>query len=105
MTMSMFDTYQPRNPLRCPACGLALEEWQGKDGPCALFLWVEGLEAPQAQELDDDIALPPEERGRVRLPPVFTIYSFDCPSHSPIEAVGSCAAGVWSATALRAFKG
>ena len=45
--MGMFDWYQPALPIACPACGHALSEWQGKDGPCDLFVWVEGKPSPE----------------------------------------------------------
>lgn len=96
----MFDTYKPSRSVRCPTCGRELEKWQGKDGPCARFVWTEGSAAPIAQDVDDEIALPVAERAAIRLPETFTIYSYDCPEHGPIEARCRCVDGVWVGTVV-----
>ena len=104
--MSMFDTYRPSGIRECPACGARLENWQGKDGPCALFIWVEGILGPVSQDIDDDeVEWPASDRGRFSLPDRFTIYSYDCVNHQPIEADCLCSDGVWSGTILRPFEG
>ena len=101
--MSLFDDYQPAGNLRCPHCEQPLRLWQGKDGPCALFVWREGMTAPVNQDVDDDIALPTAERDALRLPSTFVIYSYDCAEHQPVEARCQCVDGVWSTTAILPF--
>jgi hypothetical protein len=66
--MGMFDTYFPRPPLSCPRCGAQLDDFQGKDGPRALFVWLQGVAAPSDQATDDDCKLPVEQREAFRLP-------------------------------------
>jgi hypothetical protein len=99
--MSMFDTYRPAGKRECPVCGAKLETWQGKDGPCALFIWVEGCRNPVGQEIDDeDVKWPENDLGRFSLPGTFVIYSYDCPSHQPIEAECLTDGGIWSRTTI-----
>ena len=96
--MGMFDWYAPAAALRCPVCDHALQTWQGKDGPCALFVWHEGKSAPVEQRMDDESELSLVERQEMRLPVAFTIYSYDCPTHQPIDATCSTIDGVWLRT-------
>jgi hypothetical protein len=99
--MSMFDWYKPATELRCPMCGNLLIEWQGKDGPCALFLWQEGVKYPVDQLADaEEVRLSREERVRFTLPVQFTIYSYDCPDHHPIDAQCGTYEEVWSSTVI-----
>src|SRR5689334_15665605 len=102
--MSMFDTYRPAGTKHCPVCGTKLENWQGKDGPCALFIWVEGMRSPLGQEIEDEeVKWPEGDLGRFSLPEKFIIYSYDCPSHQPVEAECSCVDGIWSKTSILGF--
>jgi hypothetical protein len=96
--MGMFDLYQPRERIRCPECSTDLVEWQGKDGPCGLFLWKEGHPAPISQDVDEEIRLTDAMREQLRLPRAFTIYSYDCPRHQPIDASCEAPDGVWVST-------
>lgn len=98
--MGMYDCYEPL-PLRCPICDRPLEDWQGKDGPCAIFVWREGVAAPIAQLVDEDCALSPEDRGTWRLPEEFTIYT-GCPGHDDgfLFARCRCENGIWVKTEL-----
>jgi hypothetical protein len=97
--MGMFDWYKPLGSPRCPACETPLREWQGKGGPCALFVWAEGETHPVAQEVDDEgIRWTEVERARFVLPEHFTIYSHDCSSHGRIEAECRTVDGTWSQT-------
>jgi hypothetical protein len=98
--MGMFDWYQPRPHLKCPACSDALSGWQGKDGPCGLFEWTQGYVSPKAQLVDDECALTPPERTRFRLPDQFALYTSCASCERWIEAHGSCDAGVWNRTDL-----
>jgi len=98
--MGFFDTYKPSASFRCPNCLRPLEQWQGKDGPCGLFVWEEGTAAPVGQDAGEDTALPSAERDMIRLPDAFTIYSYDCPAHKPVTARCHCVNGVWAATVI-----
>jgi hypothetical protein len=102
--MGFFDWYKPATQYGCPACGLPLKDWQGKDGPCGQFVWQEGEKYPVDQLVDDEARLSVEERQRWMLPPRFLIYSYDCPRHKPIEALGTTQDGVWSSTSLQPFQ-
>lgn len=103
--MGMFDYYQPAGPRHCPVCGRPLVEWQGKDGPNAIFVWAEGSPAPIDHDVDDDLRSPFHERQKFRLPRTFEIYSYDCPEHQPIGADCECDdSGVWTRTVLRDVK-
>ena len=99
--MSLFDTYEPRDVLRCPRCGEALARWQGKDGPCARFVWREGEAAPASQDVDPEVRYSDEARAEIRLPSTFVIYSYDCTEHAPTEADGRVVDGVWQTTVVR----
>jgi len=100
--VGMFDWYQPRQPLRCPVCDSELDGWQGKDGPCALFVWRQGERSP-VDQLAEDVALPANERQRFTLPPEFVFYTDDG-SHW-ITALGRCNDdGTWSTANLLAVS-
>ena len=93
----MFDTYKPAQNLKCPVCGSALKEWQSKDGPCALFVWAEGVAGPIGQDADD-MNISVSERKKRRLPDVFEIYSYDCNCPFPVSAICESKNGVWVST-------
>lgn len=99
--MSMFDYYRPAGEKRCPGCQRLLQEWQGKDGPNALFVWIEGRRAPVDQRVDGECKLSMAERERLFLPARFVIYSYDCLDHRPVEADCRAVDGVWASTELR----
>ena len=98
--MGMFDLYKPDPALGCPACGEPLRKWQGKDGPCSLLVWRQGVAAPVDQ------AVPEENRGdrsvieSLRLPREFEIYTGCCGGR--FFAIALCGApdGVWSTAVL-----
>jgi len=52
--MGMLDWYRPVPDLACPVCGTPLREWQGKEGPCGLFVWQQGEIAPIDQVVDEE---------------------------------------------------
>jgi hypothetical protein len=95
--MGMFDLYKPAPAIGCPACGAPLRKWQGKDGPCALFVWAQGGVAPVDQPIDEDLRFPAEERATFRLPDTFRI-SASCPCGPRVEAEGRCEGGTWTHT-------
>ena len=95
--MSMFDWYKPAETSKCPKCDTELKEWQGKDGPCALFVWKQGSRSPIDQKVEDEgLRWSEEEKRQFVLPDNFLIYSYDCPNHQPVEAKCTCTDGVWS---------
>ena len=75
--MGMFDYYQPDPVQHCPVCGHELRDWQGKHGPCLLFVWRQGFAAPVDQPITEESRMPLEERVNERLPDEFVIYT-DC---------------------------
>lgn len=102
--MGMFDWYKPAKEYSCPVCGTPLKDWQGKDGPCGLFVWQEGDKNPIDQPIDDEVRLSVEERQQFILLLRFWIYSFDCPYHYPINAFGTTQNEIWSSTTLQPFQ-
>ena len=97
--MSLFDTYIPAEILHCPVCGDELSEWQGKDGPCGSFVWVQNKKAPIAQnaaESNRDDA----DRVKCSLPEKFKISSYDCNCEYPVQAIGTCSEKKWTKTIL-----
>ena len=94
--MGMFDYYSPQEELVCPHCGNKLNEWQGKEGPCALFTWEQNHKNPTDQQAGDDSNISKEDRKKVLLPKSFEIYSYDCPEHNPIFASCLSENNIWS---------
>lgn len=100
LQMGMFDWYEPSPLLSCSACGRTLEGWQGKQGPCGLFVWRQGTRSPIDQRVEGDLALDPEDRKSLALPDRFMIYT-DCEcSETTFDAICICEAGVWTSTRL-----
>ena len=97
--MGWFDWYQPIEDLRCPICKVALKEWQGKDGQCALAIWRQGHSAPVGQMVDDEVKMPQEIIDTWRLPETFEIYSYDCGKHCVI-AEGRIEGEIWALTKI-----
>src|SRR5689334_4440239 len=94
--MGMFDWYVPKPPVRCPHCSTALTGWQGKDGPCALFEWVQGQVSPSRQLVDDEGTISDAERSEVRLPDEFELYAPCNTCNGWVEAYGSCEDAIWN---------
>jgi hypothetical protein len=97
--MGMFDYYRPMPDIGCPICGATHLEWQGKDGPCALFVWEQGQSGPVEQMASDDCKISPEKRAEWRLPVRFEIYA-ECQCPTSLAAVGVTEHGVWTRTEL-----
>jgi len=102
--MGMFDYYRPVTQQHCPVCLRPLNEWQGTEGCNGLFVWGEGSAAPLTQEVDEEVCIDASRRDTLRLPDRFSIYSYDCPEHQPIEADCETREGVWSETKIRPYS-
>jgi len=98
--MGWFDWYEPGSTLTCPVCDTSLTEWQGKNGPCGLFVWRQGSAAPVEQKIEKDISIEVEKREKMRLPDEFIIYSHGCSCPFPVLANGRCNGGIWMETEL-----
>jgi hypothetical protein len=97
--MGMFDYYNPKPQIACPVCETSNLEWQGKAGPCALFVWEQGQAAPVDQMASEDCRLPAEKRAGFRLPLRFEIYA-QCACPTFLNAVGFTEHGFWTQTEL-----
>lgn len=95
--MSMFDWYRPKPERSCRVCGRVLRDWQGKDGPCALFLWEQGVRSPVDHPIDDDLKLPPDQLATWRLPSRFRIRA-RCKCGARVDAEGVCRDETWMET-------
>jgi len=93
--MGMFDYYRPKGVSQCPTCHKELRGWQGKDGPCMLLVWKQGISIPIG--FDEECGPLPEGLPGSRLPPEFNIYSDDCGRHS-VSAACKAVDGVWRET-------
>lgn len=94
----MFDYYEPQPPVQCDSCGHIVEEWQGKDGPNALFVWRQGFAAPVEQKVDEECKLSPQDLAKWHLPQKFSITPsvVNC-CECPHEGIGRLENGVWTA--------
>ena len=97
--MSLFDTYIPNFAQNCSVCGEPLVEWQGKEGPCGLFVWKEGCANPVGQNAGD-VSLDPEKLLEKTLPEQFSISCHDCSCKIANTAKCETTDGVWSKTIL-----
>jgi hypothetical protein len=95
----MFDYYRPKQDLSCSVCGASRLEWQGKSGPCALFVWQQEQPAPVDQLVDAECKISNGERAEIRLPARFEIYA-ECECPTFLEAVGFTEYGIWTQTEL-----
>lgn len=94
----MFDSYEPAPPLGCARCGQELRGWQGKRGPCGLFIWREGYAAPVGQHGDPEHRLSPDELSRLRLARDVEVYTTCEACGQPAQATGFVADAVWRGT-------
>lgn len=107
--MGMYDEYEPKGALVCPACGAAIPRqprWQGKDGPNRLLVWMQGERHPVSHAVDEERRLEGEDLNRFVLPQRFVIYS-ECSGqgHHWVEAECRCEGGVWCSLTLLPAKG
>jgi len=97
--MGMFDQYRPTPDLQCPECLASGLEWQGQDGPCALFVWQQGQSDPVDQLVPDECRSPGDVRADARLPVRFEIFA-ECRCPTFLRAVGFTENGTWTRTEL-----
>ena len=93
--MGMFDSYKPVPELECPICKIVLDDWQGKDSECGLFVWKQGIAFPVRQDAGN-CNIDENERLKLRLPESFEIYT-NCENHW-IEAEWKTENGIWIET-------
>lgn len=99
--MGLFDWYKPNPSLNCPVCGETLSEWQGKDGPCLLFVWQQGFVNPVKHLGDGEgFQVSDSDLKNLKLPKEFGIYSYDCECAFPVEAMCRTENDVWTETEL-----
>src|ERR1039458_9260019 len=82
--MGMFDYYRSSGSLECPVCHKPLHEWQGKDGPRGLFVWLQDLPGPIG--CNEEFEPLPDGLAEFRLPSEFTIHSDGC-KRSPAREI------------------
>lgn len=98
--MGLYDFYQP-NTIACPKCKAELEGWQGKDGPCALFLWREGAAHPIDQPIDVGARIDRKRFIDFTLPARFSLYAECGNCTRRFDALGFCDdSNVWVQTRL-----
>jgi hypothetical protein len=90
----MFDYYEPVPAPVCPWCDAPFKEWQGKDGPNALFVWRQGDSNPIDQPVVEESRIGPSEYLRYRLPDLFRITDW-CVNAHQTEGIGRSADGAW----------
>ncbi|MEM1415065.1 MAG: CPCC family cysteine-rich protein [Myxococcota bacterium] len=90
--MGMFDVYEPKPELLCARCAKPLRRWQGKDGPCGLWIWRQGEAWPVGQQCD------PQWRSSEMPPPLPERFSLAASCCRWVEAVGETTDGVWTHT-------
>jgi hypothetical protein len=95
--MGMFDWYEPDPEIACPVCGAILTEWQGKDGPCGLFVWHQGNEIAIDQRVPEQMQVDRTNEDH-RLPQEFIIYSDTCSCPTMVKAICKSVDDVWRTT-------
>ena len=101
--MGLYDQYIPEPDLLCPRCGVTMEYWTGRDGPCRLLVWRQGAIGPDGYQsaVDDMARLPAEEVAVFRLPSRFVIGGGECQCSSAYAALGTVdAEGRWVSTQI-----
>ncbi|MCC7542819.1 MAG: transposase [Deltaproteobacteria bacterium] len=99
-TMGMFDWYEPAGVDECPLCRSLLGGWQGKEGPCGLYVFRQGHRIPIEQRVD------PGSRGldsvmlASRLPEGTCEIYCECERGHDWSALATVRDGVWTDTRL-----
>lgn len=95
----MFDSYEPATTPGCDLCGEAMTGCQGKDGPCALDVFREGVSRMSAALRIDE---PTDALDQFGLPMRFTFSCWCLKGHRQ-DYVGECVDGIWSRTVRATF--
>ncbi|MES2597101.1 MAG: hypothetical protein V4662_17275 [Verrucomicrobiota bacterium] len=97
--IGMFDHFQPE-PALC-VDGEALPGWQGKAGPCALYIWRQHCAAPVDQAVDEGVRGKPEVMVASRLPEGEALIYTEHPRNGEmVYATILVRDGVWIETTL-----
>ena len=74
--MGIFDYYQIDDDILCNNCSNKVIEFQGKDGPCGLFVWKIKYLSPVDQRVDDAYKIQKSDLFKIKLPKSFYIYGY-----------------------------
>ena len=98
--MGFFDYYKPVPSLNCPICKNVLDDWQGYEGTCGLFVWQQQLAYPVSQEAGE-CNIDEADRKTFRLPEKFAIFGY-CENCSDYRIIASCKTedGIWNETLI-----
>lgn len=97
LRVGMFDWYEPTVGAICPSCGQPIIEWQGKSGPCALFVWRQGERHPVGQPIAEESKIEPARYSEFSLPTTFDIWGYCAEQHGWTREC-QCTDGVWRNT-------
>lgn len=78
----MFDSYVPKPEISCPTCGCLLLNWQGKHGPCKMWVFEQGK----------------DDKYHRQLPEKFVFTAECCGNY--FVATGRCENGIWIETTV-----
>lgn len=90
--MGMFDYYRPKPEIVCPDCRKPLQSWQGKHGPCGLWVFVQN--EPELLNRTK-----PNSWDHARLPEKF-VFTDEC-CRWIFLGTGRCENGIWVETTVR----
>lgn len=97
--MGMLDYFQPVPPIKVG--NTELSGWQGKGGPCALYVWRQGSPAPVEHAVDEEWKEKPEVMVSCRLPDGESeIYTTHPDDRRWIVAKIIVRGGIWAETKL-----
>ena len=91
--LGMFDWYEPDPPIKCVSCDAIPNDWQGKEGPNALFVWRQGEPHPIGQRADEPLA--EDDLVKYSLPDRFRFYTI-CENGHELLFQGRTTDGVWT---------
>lgn len=99
--MGMFDHFEPVPPIEVD--GVVLSGWQGKAGPCALYIWRQGKASPIEHAVDQEWKEKPAVVAGIRLPEGESLIYTTHPNDKRwINAAILVRNGTWVETRLRA---
>jgi hypothetical protein len=98
--MGFFDSYEPIPDLRCPICENVLNDWQGIDAACGLFVWQQGIAYP-VDQTGSESNIDEADRKKFRLPEEFEIYA-NCENCGDVQIIASCKTEdeIWNETVI-----